>query len=197
MEKQLSCARVRRYAEYNGLQSSATSDNVCFPRAMGLACLYGLGIAAYMHTLMPSRVLSACNVLVTKAKTCFRSLYWKFITTSWTGLPSIHKVVIVCPASRFFVLLHLVKLESSGVEGILCCGTLVILTAPCHVAGGVSHQRSGFIRINFMWNVWWTEWQWDAAFRRHHVTSAPYSFSFIGLRRYMAAAIDNVFKQHA
>jgi hypothetical protein len=49
MEKQLSGARVRRYAEYNGLQSSATSDNVCFPRTLGIACLYGLGNAAYVH----------------------------------------------------------------------------------------------------------------------------------------------------
>jgi hypothetical protein len=49
MEKQLSFARVRRHAEYNGLQSSATSDNVCFPRTMGLACLHGLGIAIYIH----------------------------------------------------------------------------------------------------------------------------------------------------
>ena len=49
MEKQLSCARVRRYTKFGGWQSSATSDNVRFPRTMGLACLYGLGIATYIH----------------------------------------------------------------------------------------------------------------------------------------------------
>jgi hypothetical protein len=104
----------------------------------------------FMHTLMNTRVLSACNVLVTKAKMCFRP----------------------------FAEISSRRLEQG-----------------CPVF--ISHPRgSGFIWIHFMWHVWWTEWQWDAVFPRHHVSSAPYSFSFIGLRCYMAAAIDSVFKQH-
>jgi len=72
MEKQLSFARVRRHAEYNGLQSSATSD-VCFLRTMGLAfCTVWELRSTFMYTLVHTRVLSAW-LLVSKAKMCFRS----------------------------------------------------------------------------------------------------------------------------
>jgi len=64
MVKQLSCARVRRYAEYNGLQSSAKSDNVCFPRTMGLGLSVRFGNCSLhlMHTLMHTRVVSVSRI---------------------------------------------------------------------------------------------------------------------------------------
>jgi len=58
-------------------------------------------------------------------------------------------VVMVCPTLRPFVLLLLVKLESSGEEILLRSGALVILTAPFHVAGGVLLQRPRFYPNQF------------------------------------------------
>jgi hypothetical protein len=60
MEKQLSCARVRRYAEYSGLQSSATSDKVCFPRTMGLRLSVRFGNCR-LHSCIYSCVLEYCQ----------------------------------------------------------------------------------------------------------------------------------------
>jgi hypothetical protein len=147
MEKQLSCARVRRYAEYNGLQSSATSDNVCFPRTMGLGLSLRFGNCS-LHSCIHSCLLEYCQ----------RVAYWllkrKCVSVSLLKfhLDALNRAVhssYGCHGLPRFETFCFITLSETRIqwrsENIAWWDVSNFNSPmPCHVAGGVSSQRPRF-----------------------------------------------------